>query len=320
MKKALLLSVLAVATLTACGGTANNEAKETVEAALNEITLNETYNEDFTLTTSGLGGVTISWTSSDTDVISISGGEATVSRPTDEDASVTLTATATYEEYSQNKTFTVTVEQLEIGEYLSVEEAYALPVEESTKYNFRGIVTGFVYNASGRAGCLITDNTGTIYVFGSTMAKQVKKGDDIFFAAERDDYFGAAQLAYPDLNMVIGSGKDYSTEAFTTGKTVEEVYGMSRDEEQKFGLIGNVYVASATITWYQGSSYNSWEVEDPKTGAYIAAAFSDNEELNSWLDPYKGQTLDVAFVPVSYTSKGQLQMAIIDVFPDGYAA
>ena len=120
--------------------------------------------------------------------------------------------------------------------------------------------------------------------------------------------------------MVIGSGKDYSTEAFTTGKTVEEVYGMSRDEEQKFGLIGNVYVASATITWYQGSSYNSWEVEDPKTGAYIAAAYSDNEELNSWLDPYKGQTLDVAFVPVSYTSKGQLQMAIIDVFPDGYAA
>ena len=319
MKKALLLSVLAVATLTACGGTANNEVKETVEAALNEITLNETYNEDFTLTTSGLGGVTISWTSSDTDVISISGGEATVSRPTDEDASVTLTATATYEEYSQNKTFTVTVEQLEIGEYLSVEEAYALPVE-STKYNFRGIVTGFVYNASGRAGCLITDNTGTIYVFGSTMAKQVEKGDDIFFAAERDDYFGAAQLAYPDLNMVIGSGKDYSTEAFTTGKTVEEVYGMSRDEEQKFGLIGNVYVASATITWYEGPSYNSWEVVDPETEAYIAAAYSDNEELNSWLDPYKGQTLDVAFVPVSYTSKGQLQMAIIDVFPDGYAA
>lgn len=320
MKKALLLSVLAVATLTACGGTGNNEAKETVEAALNEIILNETYNEDFTLTTSGLGGVTISWTSSDTEVISINGGEASVSRPTDEDASVTLTATATYEEYSQNKTFTVTVEQLEIGEYLSVEEAYALPVDESTKYNFRGVVTGFVYNASGRAGCLITDNTGTIYVFGSTMAKQVEKGDDIFFAAERDDYFGAAQLAYPDLNMVIGRGKDYSTEAFTTGKTVEEVYGMSRDAEQKFGLIGNVYVASATITWYEGPSYNSWEVVDPETEAYIAAAYSDNDELNSWLDPYKNQTLDVAFVPVSYTSKGQLQMAIIDVFPNGYAA
>lgn len=319
MKKALLLSVLAVATLTACGGTGNNEAKETVEAALNEITLNETYNEDFTLTTSGLGGVTISWTSSDTEVISINGGEATVNRPTDEDTSVTLTATATYEEYSQNKTFTVTVEQLEIGEYLSVEEAYALPVE-TTKHNFRGVVTGFVYNASGRAGCLITDNTGTIYVFGSTMAKQVEKGDDIFFEAERDDYFGAAQLAYPDLNMVIGSGKAYSTEAFTTGKTVEEVYGMSRDEEQKFGLIGNVYVASATITWYEGPSYNSWEVVDPETEAYIAAAYSDTEELNSWLDPYKGQTLDVAFVPVSYTSKGQLQMAIIDVFPNGYVA
>ena len=72
--------------------------------------------DDFTLPETGDNGTTITWESSDTDIISISeDGTAVVTRPSGNDEVVTLTATITKGSISHTKTITVTVSGLSPG-------------------------------------------------------------------------------------------------------------------------------------------------------------------------------------------------------------
>lgn len=66
------------------------------QSALDALSVPTTVAADFGLTTDAVTGARISWASSDTGVIAIDGGAATVTRPASADATVTLTATATY--------------------------------------------------------------------------------------------------------------------------------------------------------------------------------------------------------------------------------
>ncbi len=97
----------------------SDEAK--ANSAANKIEVNETYKEDFTLPLTGSFDSIISWTSDNEDVISIDSatGEATVTRPQGEDASVKLTATVTIGETSVTKEFTVAVPAVFTGDVLT---------------------------------------------------------------------------------------------------------------------------------------------------------------------------------------------------------
>ncbi|WP_255193613.1 immunoglobulin-like domain-containing protein [Brevibacillus laterosporus] len=65
---------------------------------------------NFTVPTSGSNGTAITWESSKTSVISVTNGQATVTRP-NADETVTLTATISKNGVEQTKTFTLTVKQ-----------------------------------------------------------------------------------------------------------------------------------------------------------------------------------------------------------------
>ncbi|WP_171013226.1 beta-L-arabinofuranosidase domain-containing protein [Microbacterium sp. 2FI] len=66
------------------------------QGALDGLTVPSTASTSFGLPTQSTNGTAISWTSSDSDVVAIDGGAATVTRPEGADATVTLTATGTY--------------------------------------------------------------------------------------------------------------------------------------------------------------------------------------------------------------------------------
>ena len=82
-----------------------------VEKAKAALTLDVTSTgANFTLPTTGINGTTISWTSSNTAVVSIEGGNATVDNTAiTEDTVVTLTATIRLNETTDTKTFDVTI-------------------------------------------------------------------------------------------------------------------------------------------------------------------------------------------------------------------
>ncbi len=97
---------------------------------------------NFTLPTTGLKGTTITWTSSNTAVVSIEGGNATVDNTTiTEDTVVTLTATITLNDTTDTKTFDVTITK-EIKNYTVTIVA---PTEGGTlvvKANNENVVSG----------------------------------------------------------------------------------------------------------------------------------------------------------------------------------
>ncbi|WP_127473166.1 beta-L-arabinofuranosidase domain-containing protein [Microbacterium sulfonylureivorans] len=82
------------------------------QSALDGLSVPSSVAADFGLPTDSVNGSTIAWESSDSDVISIEDGAASVTRPDSSDATVTLTATATYGGSAPvTKTFEVTVPQ-----------------------------------------------------------------------------------------------------------------------------------------------------------------------------------------------------------------
>ena len=312
MKKTrLLLALLAIGimpvTLASCGGhsspatsVADEQDQARVDAAKEALNCPTTVQDDFTLSTSGAGNVVITWASSNEEVIKIDGSTAKVSRPTDADAKVTLTATLTYNTASATKTFDITVTRVDIGDVVTLAEVRRYFVA-GTEYRVTGVVAQFAYNSQGVAGFYLTDATDTFYVFGYSLASQLAVGDQIVITAEGAGYFGSPQLAYPDLVMTIASGRDIPTDAYVE-TDFATFYKQSR----------------AKIVYYEGSNHNSWEIVDPNGDDYCAIPYSDGGEY-SWLEDHKDQTLDVAVIAYNYNSSHYLQIAIVDVFPEGFS-
>lgn len=127
----------------------SDEAK--LNSAANKIEVNENYKEDFTLPLTGSFDSEISWVSDNEDVISIDSatGEAAVTRPQGEDASVKLTATVTIGETSVTKEFTVTVPAEFTGDVLKAVSEADLYVRKTNGDTYYGSQNYLRLNGSG---------------------------------------------------------------------------------------------------------------------------------------------------------------------------
>jgi hypothetical protein len=156
MKKILALGLLllGVFTLSACTkdtGPTPEEILTMISEAMDEVTLPEQTSTDLVLPNSGLHDVTITWESSDTDIIA---NDGTVTRPwmTEGNQTVTIKATLTLDEQALIKVFEVTVlaaDALNDQEKVDADTA-ALFVEEGAVYD------DLVLPTSGPNGTTIT--------------------------------------------------------------------------------------------------------------------------------------------------------------------
>lgn len=105
-----------------------------LKGALNELYVQKEITEDFELPTVRLEGVVTTWSSSNTDVISITGTYAEVSRPSGKDENVTLTVTATEGEKSETKDFVVVVKALEAPTAIEIDTKELKYDKEADKY------------------------------------------------------------------------------------------------------------------------------------------------------------------------------------------
>ena len=167
---ALALFATVPTVLTACNSSIVDESQEMVDSALKELTVDAEVSNNFRLVVSARGGVAISWVSNN-EAITINGSDAVVTRPTDNDASVKLTATATKGNATGTRDFTVTVKKIEVADTITISEAIA--AADGTNVAIRGVVSNFSYkddstNAGEQyiQGMYLTDATGTIYVYG----------------------------------------------------------------------------------------------------------------------------------------------------------
>jgi len=301
-------------TMTACGGLPA-EVVEKLETALDNIDIPTTTTGDFKVPVTGIGGATITWTSSNTSIITIEGVNAKVTRPTDADATVTLTATATVDGYSDSKAFTVTVTKVTIGEYITVAEAYNAAI--GTDVTVRGVVSELVHGSSGFMGFYITDSTRSMYVYGSQAAATLSKGDEIVFTAERGENDGAQQLAYPEVSSIvkIGSGVAPSREAVIEGETIPSICDKVKAGED---LTCNVYKLNCRIEVYTNTvkNYANYEIIDANgkyINLYTGVSGMEHPEF-AHLDAYKTDFVDMAFIVQGKTSSGYPRGTVLWIY------
>lgn len=120
MRKRIILSILGlIVGLFYISSCSNSEEPKTNTSEIlleivSEVVLPEEAEEDFQLVTS-IDGATISWSSSNNDIILIEETNAKVTRQ-EEDAEVILTATFTLGKYTEVKAYTVKVLAVESGD------------------------------------------------------------------------------------------------------------------------------------------------------------------------------------------------------------
>lgn len=309
-----LLIAATVFGVSACGGAKSDPNEPMVDAALAALSVNSTVTDDFNLTTSGIGGVTISWVS-DNEAIAINGSKATVTQSTESDISVKLTATATKDTCTKTREFAVTVSKKEITTaYITIAEALntAIGVEVTT----RGVVTQVLHTNSNNASATafyIFDGTNAIYVFGSNTAGTVKRGQDLILKGTTANYptsvSRTTQLTYPTVLDVISENALVTVDqtAFTESTVAAIAGDLSGDHFAKVYLLKNVrinyydsgsYVSMSILDWSDNPNYSS----DPAMNLY-ASSMNNLQEYDEWLKDYYDTPVDVIFAVNSQNSK-----------------
>lgn len=336
MKKNKLILGLGLATLFALVGCNSNpstntssngptsvadQQQEILAAAMNQLSVPQEVTTDFNLTVSSVGGVKITWSSSN-DAIKIDGNQALVTRSREADVDVVLTAVAKLNDVeSEPRTFNVKVLKLEVEvptDAITVKEAKEAQVGSEVKVV--GVVSAFVGGVSNNSyspnGFYLSDATETIYVFGYVTANQVERGDLICITATVAEYAGAIQLSYANLlngaaiakNQQVPAPDAYAIE----GYTIDQVYNPASFA----GAAGKTYIFDCYIITYQGTDkttgnpYTNYEISTALSGGRYMNIYSSASNLqcpeNAWLDEYVNakQQVKLAFYMNSTNSAG----------------
>ena len=288
--------------------------EEKLQEYLGKITVQEEALENFYLPYSidSLTDHSISWESSNSDVIKI-GNLANIDgvnyytanvKRAEEDVEVELTAIVELASgLSSQKSFRVKVIKAEKEEVNYITVAEALSNKLNAIVVVKGIVSGFHYGTFQEQpsiqGCYLTDETGTIYVYGYILAQTLEKGDEVIVEAKVAEYKTYKQLSEPSLVEAVSKGNNIPTAGAKTDKTIAQIAADLTSD-----YTGAAYVfAGVQIKKIQGSDYVSYALEDKDGNSINLYSSGDSSEF-AWLDQYAGKELKVLFAINSQNSKG----------------
>lgn len=303
---ASVFAVSSLVTLASCNGEKDpaiddpsadveNPDLEAVQTAINALNVQATAAADFNLTVSAVGGVSISWASSNTDVITISSNQAIVTRPLGGEAVVVkLTATAVLGKETITKEFNVTVTPLEDNSS-TVAEIKAL--EDGKVVEATGVVSEFVYGTNSttkeleKKGFYLTDKTGTVYVFDTTKAETLAIGDEVYLSAttqkysSQSRYTGAIQLKSVSSVTKLSSGKAVDYTAVVKGKTIAEIStATDEDGKRSASIPGTVFELTGIVSYQdQGYALCLRDLDDStkSVNIYYSALIESPEDLEA---------------------------------------
>lgn len=252
---------------------------------LNQIDLPLEPDDVFLLDTF-MDDVIINWTSSDESVISVRGGTARVHHPRGgTDKIVVLTANAWLNDAEATRDFEFTVSAEEDD---SIKIIDVINAEVNSRVSIHGIVSAFLYasgdNPEYRAGFYVTDETGTIYVYGN-MAEDVEVGDEVYLSGIRSVRFNTPQVYNPYNLTVISKNNTPSWKAVDSTKTIYDINNLGKD------AIGNVYEFDAHVSVNQYGLYSLKDIDYAKNGAAIKYYFAGTitPECENYASELKGK-------------------------------
>ncbi len=255
----------------------------------------------------GFEGVTLSYTSDNTDVISIV--ENVLHCNAVGEANITVKATHNGNEYST--TVKITVKANEEFESITVKEAQETADDEIV--TVRGIVGPSVVNKSG---FYLIDDTGMIAVIvknADTFAS-IKIGDEVVLTGRRECYKDAGKTCAGQISIVEAEilanyyGENaYNTDFFITDKTIKDIYDLNATEDHTT----EVYLVKGTVSFIYNAHYTNVEIVDGTTK--LSLYCNNASSQYAFLEAYNGQEVTLEIAPCNWNSKDYYRGCVLAI-------
>ena len=260
----------------------------------------------------GFEGVTLSYASSNEDVLYFEtvDGKVIMHCAADATTTVTVTVTATYGELTATGTTEITVSPVPAIEHGNVLDAINAATGEIV--TVKGIVGPSLVN---KVGFYLIDETGVIAV--QTTAEYMATlsiGDEVIVTGTRDvktkggaGYFGQSNLYESVVVANYYGGHEYSTSTFVTDKTLKEVY----DLDPTVDYTTTVFVLKATVFVEESAYYTNIYLTDAN-GTKLRLYCSSANQYN-WLKAFAGQEVTVEVAACNWNDKNYYTGCVLSV-------
>lgn len=262
--------------------------------------------------------VKISYASNDENIVYFEEVEGKVIFHTKDAGTAEVTITATYGEYSDTTTITITVSMPVTYETITVKEAF--DTADGEEVIVKGIVASSLVNQSG---FYLIDETGVIAV--KTVESEVallSSGDEVIIKGvkghqQKADYTGTAigqnNIYNAEILVNYYGNHDYSTATFKTDKTVEEL----RELDTTIDYSGDVYVVEAIISVKETAYYTSIAITGLVDTTTTMSLYCSSASQYEFLKQYAGQTVTLELAMCNWNSKTYYTGCVISVTKDG---
>lgn len=260
----------------------------------------------------GISDVTLGYTSSNTDVVSIETTDTATIFHTGSAGTATVTITANYKSYSATATVDVTVEQA--TEYDAVNVKAAIDAEVGATVIATGIVGPSLVN---KTGFYLIDDTGVIAIItdNATMST-LSIGDEVVLQGRRENYKKASsttihgQTCLVDTTVLVNlyGHHDYSRNSFAGSISVEEF--LKLDKVQDYST--TVYTMEVTVLVVDAQYYSNIYVTDG-TDVNKITLYSSSSNQYSFLKQYNGQKVTVEIAPCNWNDKSYYTGCVLSV-------
>ena len=253
----------------------------------------------------GFEGVTLTYTSDNTNVVSVDNYVLTC----DKTGKANVTITATYGEYTYSETITVTVTTNEEFATISIEEAVASEI--GTEVWVRGIVGPSLVN---QAGFYLFDESGmvAIRVADTSYFAGLAIGQEVVIKGIRDMWhkeganFGQTCISNASVEANYYGYQEYNTDFFITDKTLADFYAL----DELVDSTTDVYVLKATVEVVETAYYTNIKLTG--NGVSVNLYCSSANQYN-WLKAYAGQEVTLELAPCNWNSKNYYAGCVLAV-------
>ncbi len=274
-------------------------------------------------TTFGISGLTISYSSSNSDVFAfVEEDGSTVFHAYDYGTS-TITISATLEGYkSYSRSIDITYSKPAVYETITVSEAIAAEVD--TKVYVKGIVGPSLANQNG---FYLMDDTGMIAVvmYSSDLLDDIHLGNTITLKGDRDLYtasgseYGQICLTSCTVELNEYGYTEYPTNNFNTETSIAELYNLDYTD---CTYTTKGYVITGTLVFVSSTYYSNLYIAngtDSSAEDYIQLGVycSNAATQYGWLSEYDGDTVTMEVAPCNWNSKSYYRFAILSITDAG---
>jgi len=181
-------------------------------------------------------------------------------------------------------------------------------MDVNAEVNVQGVVANLNYTGQSTpyvVGFWLADATGSIYIYGESVAVQVAKGNSVilsgskaYYIPENDTgsatatgYVGMQQLVNPQL-IDLEATTSAIPETAITELTIAEISDIPLAED----ITGNIYRIEGRYHRHDYTSYVNYTADDLNRVDSLLAYTQSNGKDYYWTDPYDGKTIEMLII------------------------